>query len=110
MNRSFSYLLVLFLLLSSSFGHSGFAANVRTTLPSVCKKNIKSPHSECKLAHGLLQLASLQQVQKSGNPGLPAALLTQCDKLLFTFFFKSAYSFPLVKKYLLFIYPSHHFW
>jgi hypothetical protein len=91
--------------------HVSFAAAVHPgPQASLIKKESKAPHMELKLVQNQFNTATGQSVHKFGGPGY----LTAAP--LYRFFSKisaadkSAYTLLLVKDYLFFIYPSHHFW
>jgi hypothetical protein len=77
---------------------------------SVLKKANQSPHTELKLVQELVHPAPAHPLHKWNGNGIAAAASQRLsDRGLHSTAY-CAYTLLLVKDYLFFIYPSHHFW
>lgn len=77
---------------------------------SFLKKANQSPHTELKLVQGLAHPAPAHPLHKWNGNGILAAGSQRLFGNGLHGTAKSAYTLLLVKDYLFFIYPSHHFW
>lgn len=80
---------------------------LQTTL---LKKASQSPHTELKLVSEQVYPVSGHQQNKWNGSALPAGGVHRLTGRGLHNGTKSAYAFLLVKEYLYFIYPTHHFW
>lgn len=91
----------------AAFSRVVSAEGVQTTL---LKKASESPHTELKLVSGQVSPVSGCQLTKWNGSGMPAAGMQRLTGRGLHKGATNAYPFLLVKEYLSFIYPSHHFW